>query len=101
MKYPILPLCVFFLLLGLSLSANHHELEPGFKALFNGKDLSGWDGLSQFWRVENGAIVGQTTEDNKAPHNTFLIYRGGSFGNFEMRFQYKVDGQNSGMQYRS
>lgn len=72
-----------------------------FKALFNGKDLQGWDGDPRFWRVENGAIVGQTTADNAAKQNTFLIYRGGEFANFELKLRYQVKGYNSGVQYRS
>ncbi len=77
--------------------------EPGFESLFNGKDLSGWDGLPQFWSVQDGAIVGQTSESNqpKDKKNTFLIYRGDSFDDFELRFDYKVEGFNSGIQYRS
>ncbi len=77
--------------------------ESSFESLFNGKDLTGWDGLSQFWSVENGAIVGQTSESNqpKDKKNTFLIYRGDSFDDFELRFDYKVEGFNSGVQYRS
>ena len=31
------------------------------KDLFNGKDLSGWSGNPDFWKVENGVIVGETT----------------------------------------
>ena len=96
----LLALCAIFIFPCL-LNAAHHGLEPGFKPLFNGKNLDGWDGIDKFWRVENGAIVGQTTEDNPTKGNTFLIYRGGEFGDFELRFQYKVEGQNSGMQYRS
>jgi len=84
----------------LPVAADHHG-DLGFKPIFDGKTLEGWDGDDRFWRVENGAIVGQTSEDNKAPHNTFLIYRAKEFGNFEMRFSYKVEGFNSGMQYRS
>lgn len=75
--------------------------ESGFVSLFNGSDLSGWDGDSRFWRVEDGAIIGQTTADNKAEHNTFLIRRGDSYGDFELRFSYQVTGFNSGIQYRS
>lgn len=82
-------------------NALHGELEPGFKPLFDGKTLKNWDGIDKFWRVENGAIVGQTTKDNPTKTNTFLIYRSGEFGNFELRFQYQVEGQNSGVQYRS
>ena len=33
----------------------------GFQALFNGKDLSGWAGKTEFWSVKAGAIFGQTT----------------------------------------
>ena len=78
-------------------------LEEEFKSLFDGRSLGAWDGDKTFWSVETGAIVGQTTaekqpEDKK---NTFLIYRGGEFSDFELRFQYKVDGFNSGVQYRS
>ena len=75
--------------------------ESEFKSLFNGTDLTGWDGDERFWRVEDGVIVGQTTAENKAAKNTFLIYRGSEFGDFELRFKYKVEGYNSGMQYRS
>jgi hypothetical protein len=84
-----------------AVKAAHHDNEPGFKSLFNGKTLKGWDGVDRFWRVEGGAIVGQTTEDNKTEKNTFLIYRDGNFGNFELRFQFQVEGGNSGVQYRS
>lgn len=81
--------------------ADHHELDDGFRTLFNGEDLTDWDGDPRFWRVEDGVLVGETTADNKAEKNTFLIYRGGEFGDFELRFDYQVVGFNSGMQYRS
>jgi hypothetical protein len=54
-----------------------------------------------FWRVEGGAIVGQTLVDRQPKQNTFLIWRGGSPGNFELKLQYKLTGFNSGIQYRS
>ena len=75
--------------------------EPRFKSLFNGRDLSGWQGDERFWRVEEGVLIGQTTADNPTPKNTFLIYEPQEFGDFELRFSYKVDGGNSGVQYRS
>lgn len=73
----------------------------GFQSLWSGKDLQGWQGDPRFWRVENGAIVGQTSSANPAKENTFLIYRGGEFANFELKFRYQVKGYNSGVQYRS
>ena len=51
--------------------------ESGFVSMFNGKTLKGWDGDARFWRVENGAIVGESTEMNPAEKNTFLIWKGG------------------------
>ena len=89
-------------LLGLSSrSLSAQEVEPGFKSLFNGKDLSGWDGDPKFWSVRDGAITGQTTEQNKTPGNTFLIWRDGNVDNFELRLSFKIVGGNSGIQYRS
>lgn len=70
-------------------------------ALFDGKSLDGWDGDPRFWRVEDGAIVGETTESNKAPQNTFLISKAGEFGDFELQLSFEVEGYNSGVQYRS
>ena len=72
-----------------------------WKSLFNGKDLTGWDGNPKFWRVEDGAITGQTTQDNPTRGNTFLVYRADSVDDFELKLQYKMIGGNSGIQYRS
>jgi len=75
--------------------------ETGYQPIFDGKSLAGWDGDPKFWRVENGAIVGQTTTDKQPAQNTFLIWRGGSPANFELKLQYKLTGFNSGIQIRS
>ena len=75
--------------------------ESGFVSLFNGQDLTGWDGDDDLWCVEDGAIVGQFGEDVKLPHNKFLIWRGGDLKNFELRMSFWQDGNNSGIQYRS
>ncbi len=93
--------CVTCLFTLTASSIDAQDSAPAGKSLFNGKDLEGWDGDPRFWRVENGEIVGETTESNKAEKNTFLIYRGGEFGDFDLRFKYRVTGYNSGMQYRS
>ena len=75
--------------------------------LFNGKDLTGWEGVSSLWSVKDGAITGQTTTANPTKGNTFLIWKGGDVADFELTFQYKITGDddkksgNSGVQYRS
>lgn len=81
--------------------------DDDFQSIFNGKDLSGWDGNPKFWSVENGAITGRTTRENPTPGNTFIIWRGGTVSDFELRLLYRImpgDDRgfgNSGIQYRS
>ena len=75
--------------------------ETGFEQIFDGKSLSGWDGDPAFWRIEGGAIVGETTTEKQPKQNTFVIWRGGTPGDFELRLQYRLTGFNSGIQYRS
>jgi putative heme-binding domain-containing protein len=71
------------------------------KQLFNGNDLSGWDGNPELWSVQNGVITGTTKDDAPLPYNQFLIWRGGKLKNFELRVTARQSGNNSGIQYRS
>jgi Domain of Unknown Function (DUF1080) len=77
------------------------------KVLFNGKDLTGWEGNTELWSVKDGLLTGQTQADPANPakstlsHNTFLVWRDGTVKDFELTFQYKVSKGNSGVQYRS
>jgi len=71
------------------------------RSLFNGKDLSGWDGNPELWSVKDGVITGITKADEPLPYNQFLIWRGGSVKNFELRVTLRQTGNNSGIQYRS
>jgi len=76
--------------------------EGGFRPIFNGYDLTTWEGDTALWRVEKGAIVGETTANNSLDSNTFLIWRGSQPSNFELRLRFRVLGENnSGVQYRS
>ena len=76
--------------------------ETGFRPMFDGKTLSGWDCDPAFWRATNGEIVGETAKAHQPEQNTFCIWKGGSPGDFELRLQYKLTGAtgNSGIQYR-
>lgn len=75
--------------------------------IFNGEDLTGWNGDSRFWSVEDGSIVGETTEDTPTETNTFLIWEGGEPADFELTFDYRFiivtddSSGNSGIQIRS
>jgi hypothetical protein len=77
----------------------------GYTSIFDGKTLAGWEGQPGLWRVEDGAIVGETTKDmfvSWAFPNTFLIYRGVTAKDFDLKLEIKVEkGGGSGIQYRS
>ncbi len=75
--------------------------EDGFRPLFNGKDLAGWDGNPELWSVQDGAITGKTTGPAQLKYNQFLIWRGGVVKNFELKAKIKQAGNNTGIQYRS
>jgi len=88
----------------------HAELPPtaappapeGMEQLFNGTDLSGWDGDLELWSVRDGVIHGETTPEKAAKGNTFLVWQGGDVGDFELRLSFRCNAtNNSGIQYRS
>jgi putative membrane-bound dehydrogenase-like protein len=68
-------------------------------SLFNGRDLTGWQGDSSLWTVEDGQIVGRTAG---LKENKFLT-SDLAFGDFRLRVQVQlVDNRgNSGIQFRS
>ncbi|MCF7708781.1 MAG: DUF1080 domain-containing protein [Verrucomicrobia bacterium] len=68
-----------------------------WKALFNGKDLTGWTktGNGEFF-VEDGCLVGTQTDGRGGD-----LLTGGKFGEFELRVLYRVDWPaNTGIWYR-
>lgn len=73
----------------------------GFRSIFNGESLEGWDGDPKLWNVEDGAITGTTTDDAPIPANTFLIWKAGKVADFELQLEYRIVNGNSGIQYRS
>lgn len=73
----------------------------GFQPIFDGETLNGWDGDPAFWKVADGAIVGQSTPENVVKENTFLIWRGGEPSDFELKLQFRLSATNSGIQIRS
>lgn len=77
--------------------------EPAeMKSIFNGKDLTGWDGDPKLWSVKDGVIHGETTAENPAKGNTFIIWKDGTTKDFELRLSFRCNAaNNSGIQYRS
>lgn len=76
--------------------------EKGFTKIFDGKTLKGWDGDPTYWKVENGCLTGEVTPSTLLKNNTFIIWRGGTTKDFELKgsFNITVNG-NSGINYRS
>jgi hypothetical protein len=73
-----------------------------YAAIFNGIDLTGWDGDSKLWSVKDGTIRGETTAENAAQGNTFIIWKDGVTKDFELRLSFRCSASNnSGIQYRS
>jgi hypothetical protein len=73
--------------------------ESKFVPLFNGKDLAGWHGDTDLWKVVDGVIVG-STDEKQITHNTFLI-SDKPYKNFVLKAKFKVRNHNSGIQFRS
>lgn len=74
---------------------------PGFVSLFNGRDLSGWNGDTRYWTVRDGAIVGETKPDlPPLTENNFLVWKD-EIEDFELRLKFKLEGGNSGIYYRA
>ena len=80
-------------------SAKAEEAE--FKPIFNGKDLSGWEGDARYWSVKDGAIRGETSLRALCLSNTFLLWKAGVLKDFDLKLKFRLRNGNSGVQYRS
>lgn len=86
--------------LALALALPVFAAEDGWKSLFDGKSLDGWEQKNgtATYRVEDGTILGKTNEGSP---NSFLCSKE-EFGDFELEFEVKCDKElNSGVQIRS
>jgi hypothetical protein len=78
----------------------------GFISLFNGKDLTGWEGLPGYWSVKDGVIDGSETRARSVQTDLILSASRAhpeKFVNFELHLKWMLvspDG-NSGVQFRS
>jgi len=104
-SFPLAASLALILLPGLASLSTARADEPqpvpeGFQAIFSGQDLSGWEGSPDYWSVKDGCLTGVT--DGSLKYNRFIIWRGGTTKNFELRVKVKVTaGGNSGLNYRS
>jgi hypothetical protein len=82
-------------------AAYNFDEHTGFKQIFDGKTLAGWDADIGIWRVEHGLIVGETLE-GKPRGNNYIVYRGERTRDFDLKLRMKIEkGGGGGIQYRS
>ncbi len=76
--------------------------KDGFKSIFDGKTLTGWEGDPTYWRVDNGNLVGEITPATLLKTNSFIIWKGGQPADFEFKGEFQItEAGNSGINYRS
>jgi hypothetical protein len=77
------------------------DTNEGFQPIFDGT-LKDWDGDPQYWRIDNNILIGEVTPNNLLKQNSFLIYRGATPKDFELKAEFRIsDHGNSGINYRS
>jgi len=82
-------------------AALNFDDHTGFTQIFDGKSLDGWDGDPTIWRVENGAIIGESNKDNFVA-NTYISRRDLVAKDFDLKLEIKCEiAGGSGIQYRS
>jgi len=73
-------------------------------SLFDGTTLNGWDGRSDVWKVDGGAITGDVAHGpSSVSDTTYIVWKGGEVGDFELRAEIRTEGRfvNSGILYRA
>lgn len=85
-----------------SIPSNSQNKKDGFVQIFDGKTLNGWEGDTNYWRVENGNLVGEITPDKLLKTNSFIVWTEGETGDFELKLEFRISKEgNSGINYRS
>jgi len=83
-------------------TATDSVAEPEFVSIFNGTSLEGWEGDTTYWHAENGSLVGEVTPQTLLKTNTFIVWKGGTPGDFELKLEFRIaEAGNSGINYRS
>jgi len=88
--------------LSVSCAVDSADRSDGYAAMFNGKDLAGWEGEPGWWEARGGVLMAESTPEKPCTRSHYLYWKGGEPANFEMRCRWRLTGQgNSGIQFRS
>ena len=83
-------------------TAEDNQDEDGFVQIFDGKSLDNWEGDTTYWSVSDGNLLGKITPQTLLKTNSFIIWRGGTTGDFELKTEFRItENGNSGINYRS
>jgi len=75
---------------------------PQPQSLFNGKDLTGWEGAPEWWSVVDGVLTTESTHEKPCVNSNYLIWTGGCPGDFQLDCEFRISADaNSGIQIRS
>ena len=77
--------------------------KDGFVAIFNGKDLTGWEADPKIWSVENECLVGQSPDGKPYDKQNYVYWAKDEPADFVLKLKYRLTGKgsNSGVQIRS
>jgi hypothetical protein len=106
--FVILSPAILFIILSIlhsscsSTKTSNTKSNDDYQVIFDGKTLDGWEYDPVYWRVENGAIVGEITPSTLLKRNSFIIKKDLVLNDFELIVEYRVSARgNSGINYRS
>jgi hypothetical protein len=85
-----------------SSKSSNSKSNDGYQLIFDGKTLEGWEYDPVYWRVENGAMVGEVTPATILKINSFIIKKDLILHDFDLKVEYRISSRgNSGINYRS
>ncbi|MBQ9432020.1 MAG: DUF1080 domain-containing protein [Kiritimatiellae bacterium] len=77
------------------------ELGEGFHAIFNGRDMEGWEAADDFWFVRNGILTGESSEGHLCKPNHHIKWKN-TLADFDLIAEFRISEKaNSGIQLRS
>ncbi|MDM4014861.1 PVC-type heme-binding CxxCH protein [Roseiconus lacunae] len=95
---------LFYLLAAAALvSVTTRDVSAESRKIFDGRSFTDWDCDRNYWRIEDGAFVGEISPGTRLKKNTWLVWQGGELEDFELKFRFRLTGAagaNSGVQIR-
>jgi len=74
----------------------------GYVKLWDGQTFNGWEGETDVWSIDNGAVHADTTK-TPGQHHLHYVGPGAVMKDFDLKVEFRISemGANGGIQYRS